>query len=169
MMDWELVYRKHSAGVFQYLLHMTRHNQEAEDLLQETFVKAIRSAEAIREPEKVRSWLLTIARNLFLDLKKKQNRFSGVNIDASSPEELNLKAKDDNPEELAVKGDFALHLNQVVNDLSEAHQTAFSLGILQRLSYKEIEEITGWSPAVVKINIYRVRKKISGSMRMYLE
>ncbi|MCX6640746.1 MAG: RNA polymerase sigma factor SigE, partial [bacterium] len=73
-MDWEAVYRGHSAGVFQYLLFLAGEVHEAEDLLQETFLRAMRSASNLKDPQKVHSWLMTIARNLFLDQRKRQQR-----------------------------------------------------------------------------------------------
>lgn len=48
--------------------------------------------------------------------------------------------------------------------LTEAYQTAFTLGVIQKASYKEIAEITGWSLAMVKANIFRARHKIATAL-----
>lgn len=165
-MDWENIYRRYSSGVFQYLLSMTHGSQEAEDLLQETFIKAMHNQSSLRDTGKMRSWLLTIARNLFFDSQRKNKR-SGRNFDYQgiNVQELeNIPDPGNNPEKQMVQTDFKSRLKEVLAELSETYHTAFVLGIIQRLSYREIEEITSWSPAMVKTNIFRARKKVASAL-----
>ncbi len=166
-MDWEIIYREHSPGVFQYLLNLAGRNEEAEDLLQETFIKAMRCESSLREPGKMRSWLLTISRNLFLDDCKKQNRRSTTSMETSSIDSMNHADAGRNPEEHAIHEDFRSQLKKAMTTLSEAHQTAFTLGVIQKVSYREIADITGWSSAMVKANVFRARKKIAFALNEF--
>lgn len=167
-MNWEAVYRKHSPGVYQYCLSLAQQTQEAEDLLQETFVKAMRSGEALRQPEKVGSWLLTIARNLFLDGRKKQERRGAQSVELTSTAAEAAIPQADHPESVLLREDFAGALQRVLANLPEAYQTAFTLGVVQKLNYRDIAEITGWSAATVKINIYRARQKVAAALGDYM-
>lgn len=162
-MNWEAVYRKHSPGVYQYCLSLAHHTHEAEDLLQETFVRAMRSASGLQQPEKVRSWLLTIARNLFLDTCKKKSRQNTTDLENA----LTITGTD-NPESAFLRNDFTTMLQRVLAELSETYQTAFTLGVVQKLNYHEIAEITGWSGAAVKVNIYRARQKVAAALGDYM-
>ena len=163
-MDWEAVYRKHSSGVYQYLLNLSGHLQEAEDLLQETFIRAIDSKTTLREADKMRPWLLTISRNLFLDSKKKQVRQKTSSLENSVIDEINMPKNVNNPEDYALKSDFLSRLHKALADLSETYRTAFTLGVMQKLAYQEIVEITGWSLAMVKSNVFRARKTIAAAL-----
>jgi RNA polymerase sigma-70 factor (ECF subfamily) len=161
-MNWETVYRNHSPGVYQYCLSLVRHTPEAEDLLQETFVRAMRSASGLQQPDKVRSWLLAIARNLFLDACKKRSRHGQVDLETAES-----SVADDRPDEALLRDDFSSLLQRILAGLPEAYQTAFTLGIVQKINYREIGEITGWSAATVKINIYRARQKVAAALKPY--
>ena len=163
-MDWELIFRKHSPGVYQYLLTLSGNNQEAEDLLQETFIRAMRSISSLREPDKIHSWLMTIARNLFLDHRKKRLRRNTDSIEDSLAETVNQASGAESPEDFTIRSDFMSSLRDTLKNLSETYRTAFTLGVMQGLSYQEVAEITGWSSAMVKSNIFRARKKVADAM-----
>lgn len=163
-MDWETIYRKHAPGVYQYLLNLSGHSPEAEDLLQETFIKAMRAESTLKEPDKVQSWLMTISRNLYLDSLKKQARRKTTSVGDFSEDAGSVPLSQDCPEAQVLTNDFNGKLQKVLGELSETYRTAFTLGILQKTPYREIEEITGWSPAMVKINIFRARKKIASEL-----
>ncbi len=164
LIDWEETYRVHSPGVYQYLLSLSNGSFEAEDLLQETFIRAIKSESTLREPGKVHSWLMTIARNLFLDSVRKKSKWKAVGY-AAEPEEMEtIPDSKPNPEDFAMNSDFKSHLHNVLSHLAETYQTAFVLGVMQRLSYQEIGDITGWSMSMVKTNIFRARKKVAEAL-----
>ena len=161
-MDWELIYRENSPGVLQYLKSLTYKSGDAEDILQETFIKAMRSEASLRDETKVYSWLLTIARNLFFDSRRKISRRDMMSIDDENFIETEIKPDThSNPEKFAVQTDFRTRLDEEVAKLPETLKTAFILGIMQKLTYREIEDITEWSPSMVKTNIFRARKKIA--------
>ncbi len=166
-MDWESIYRSHSPGVYNYLLNLSGSRPEAEDLLQETFIKAMRSQSSLREPDKIGSWLLTISRNLFLDSKKKENRRKTDTVSDFSDCENSLVSLSPNPEEYTVREDFMGFLRKTLTSLTESYRTAFTLGVIQKLPYSEIGEMTGWFPSMVKINVFRARKKVAAALQEF--
>jgi RNA polymerase sigma-70 factor (ECF subfamily) len=167
-MDWESIYRQHSGGVYQYLLSLSHHSQEAEDLLQETFIRAMKSVSSLRQPEKIRSWLLTIARNLFFDSYKQRLRQNAGSLETTQEAEIHRAMKVDSVEDQVIREDFSRCLNEALEELPEPFRTAFTLGVVQRLSYQEIEEVTGWSMAMVKTNIFRARKRVAAELSDFM-
>jgi RNA polymerase sigma-70 factor (ECF subfamily) len=161
-LDWEMIYQEYSVPVFNFLIRMTDNRQDAEDILQETFIRAMKSQAVIREITKMRQWLFTIARNLYLDSLKKKilRRKNQVTINEEDFFER-IEDHSPNPEKLAVDGDFQSHLAAVLRELPETYKTAFSLGVMMKLPYQEICDITGWSMASVKSNIFRARKSVA--------
>ncbi len=63
-LDWESLYALHAEGLLRYLTKMTGEGEVAADLLQETFVQAMRREAQLRDPGSVRAWLFGIATNL---------------------------------------------------------------------------------------------------------
>jgi len=163
-MDWENIYRGHAQAIFHYLLNLSGNQAASEDLLQETFIKAMRSEDSLKDPNKIHSWLMTIARNQFLDVCKKNNRRKTSVIGDFEEEGFRFESQEDSPEDIAVKNDFNSRLYRAMTGLSENYRTAFTLGVVQKLPYNEISDITGWSLAMVKSNIFRARKKIAGKL-----
>ena len=167
-MDWENIYRQHSGGVYQYLLSLSHHAQEAEDLLQETFIRAMKSVSSLRQPEKIRSWLLTIARNLFFDSYKQRLRENAGSLETTQETEIHRAAKVDSIEDQVIREDFSRCLNEALEELPEPFRTAFTLGVVQRLSYQEIGEVTGWTLPMVKTNIFRARKRVAAELSDFM-
>ena len=69
--EWKLIYEKYSKALYLYALSLTGNPQDAEDLLQETFVKAFLSYEATGS---IKSWLIIVLRNEFFNLMRKRKR-----------------------------------------------------------------------------------------------
>ena len=166
--DWEGIYRLHSAGIFQYLLSMTGNREEAEDLLQETFIRAMRYDSKLRDLSKIKSWMMTIARNIFIDLlRKKKVRGMAAAYDENQEVFDSIPDETPNPADLSEQSNFRMELQQVLRALPENYRTAFTLGVVQRLTYQEIEDITGWNQQMVKTNIFRARKKVASELRAF--
>jgi len=168
VVDWKEVYREHSQAVFRFLLGMTRNREEAEDLLQETFIKAMGAKSGVRETAKIKSWLIAIARNLCLDNLKKMSSRSKITVKAEAETLMEVVADGNpNPEKTAMDSDFRSRLEKTLENMQEAYRTAFNLGVVLKLPYQEIEEITGWSSSMVKTNIFRARKMAAEALQEF--
>lgn len=168
-MDWEVIYKEHSPKVYQYLLSLCGNTHKAEDFLQETFIKAIRSEERLLDRAKVSSWLFSIARNLFLDAKRKTKRRKTDSVGEFNEHDIDLGTDIHNPEAHTIRADFRNQLKQTLSQLDESHRTAFILGVIQKIPYREIEAITGWSSVKVKSKIFRARRKVAAALADFQE
>lgn len=126
----ELV-EEHYALLYRFAYRLSGSRADAEDLTQQAFLTAQAKYDQLRDPDKARSWLLTVVRNAFLKGKRK--------AEYHTFEEFDQFAGPDHAPEIdgIVDGD---ELQAVLNDLPEEFRTPIVLFYFQELSYKEIAE-----------------------------
>lgn len=151
---FDQIVRLHSARVFNYIYHMTRQAQDAEDLTQQTFIKAYRALDRFDTSRSLIAWLLTIARrtalNHFRDTKRFEE-FSEETADvAASP------ARD------------AEHHDRVENLWAEARRLlparqyeVLWLRFGEDLSVEETARVTGLTQTHIKILAFRARHRLA--------
>lgn len=158
---WRAAYQSHAPAVLGFLLHRLGRREDAEDLLQETFVRAIRSGSF--EGDNLRSYLLRTAHNLWLNRRRRPQLVVPGALAGDAP--LEVPAEAASPEQEASWSAFRRELQIVLEGLSEPYRRAFELGALEQRSYGEIAQITGWSLPQVKVNLYRARKRVIEQLR----
>jgi RNA polymerase sigma-70 factor (ECF subfamily) len=152
------LYRRYSQRIYTYCRKITGDNHVAEDLLQETFMKLLDSGRMGRVIENFPAYLMTIARNLCLSHKARSVRqFVPV-------EDFHLTALDVPYEQKEL-----LQLIQTALELlPDAYREAFILREYNGLSYLEIAEVIGESIDVVKVRIFRAKKRLRDVLAPYL-
>lgn len=160
---WRSAYEAHAPALLGFLRKRVRSTSEAEDLLQELFVRAIR-ADTFRRDERIRPYLYSIARNLLASrYRRPQLRLVTARAtdegDESDPLDR-LASADDGPQDHVEWGEFGDALADALDALSDDHRLAFRLGVLEDVPYAEIAEDQGWSLSRVKVNVHRARRKI---------
>jgi len=164
---WRAAYQSHAPAVLAFLLHRLGRREDAEDLLQETFVRAIRSDSF--DGDNLRAYLLRTAHNLWVNRRRRPQLVvplaSGPAADEREDPFADVPAEAASPEQEASWSAFRKELGRVLESLSEPHRRAFELGALEQRSYGEIAEITGWSLPQVKVNLYRARKRVIEELR----
>ena len=156
----------HMDAVFRFGLRLSGSRDQAEDLVQETFLRAFRSWEKYTPGTQCKSWLFTICRNVFLRQRERGQRHDEIvseNVDRSSGpfEVVNpvwVKAVKADPE-----GDFFDSIvDEVVlghiQDLPEDYKTAVILSDLEGLSYQEIADMMDVPVGTVKSRLFRGRR-----------
>lgn len=143
---YDLYYR----DVYHFALYFTNNKQEAEDITQETFIKVIKSIGSLKNPDKVKTWILSITRNTAMDLHRKRKFISLF------PEWTFEKDKDPNtPEDLLIqKGDWT-ELQNALLKLKHHYRTVVILRGLKELSIRETAEILGCSETKVRVDYHR--------------
>ena len=164
---WMSTFEEHSSAVMAFLTSRTGRRDLAEDLLQETFVRAIRARPKLPDPSGVRSYLFTTAHRLMLSRyrRKRPVLFSEVSEEASRTLEQIVDEDAASPESATDLSRFAERLQGVLATLGEAHRSAFQLAVLEQKPYSEIAFEKGWTVGQVKTNVHRARKKVIGALR----
>jgi RNA polymerase sigma factor (sigma-70 family) len=138
----ERFYRDHAAAVHAYLIGLCRDPRFAEDLMQDTFVKATRALAGYRGGSP-RSWLFAIARTTFLDEVRRRREHT-------SAEPPDIPVRD--PDVAAV-----LTVRAVLATLPESQRSALILRDQLDLTYEEVAETLGKSLGATKVLIHRAR------------
>lgn len=153
-----ILYRRYSQRIYTYCRKILGDSTTAEDLLQETFVKLLESGRQQRAIENFPAYLMTIARNLCLSHRARSKR-QFVEV-----EDFHLASRDVPYEQREL-----LQLIQASLELlPEDYREAFVLREYNGLSYNEIADVIGESLDVVKVRIFRAKKKLRDILAPYL-
>lgn len=148
-------------AVYRYILSLTRDEKEAEDITQDTFVKAI-SKENFRGESSYYSWLCSIGRNIWIDRCRKSGRLI---IDPIYDEMPLPRDKSILPEEVLLNGDLHRQIHRMIHEMDEPYKEVFSLRVFGELSFKDISYLFGKTESWARVTYHRARKKIIEMLR----
>ncbi|MFC0273512.1 RNA polymerase sigma factor [Metabacillus herbersteinensis] len=157
MKNWhslEDLYQQYHSEIFRYLFKRVRHKETAQDLAQETFLKAFNGLASFKGQSSVKTWLYTIAHNSFINWYRKEMNYTYNSIDNFSF--INENA-DQNPEEYLAKKVRQEQVMDTIYQLKEDFQHVIILREFQELSYQEISEVLGWKISKVKTSLHRAK------------
>jgi RNA polymerase sigma-70 factor (ECF subfamily) len=161
-----------SEAVYRLALRMLGDAQDAEDVLQETFVKALRGLKTFEGRSSLSTWLFRIATNeaLMLLRKKKPDTISideEREDDEGSPEPVQLVDWCCMPESELLSDESKRHMEAAIQKLSPALRAVFELRDIEGLSVKETAEILNVTESVVKTRLLRARLKLREDLSAY--
>jgi RNA polymerase sigma-70 factor (ECF subfamily) len=165
------LYRSYSRAIYNFIWRLVGESSDAEDLTQETFLKAHRELKKLREPAQFKYWLYRIARNEVYQKLRKSQRATVVSIDDEEVSYYDfLEGSSGLDPESQV---LALELNQVIHQaldaMSPKYRDVFVLAVFQKESYENIAKIVGRSLLSVKTDIYRARLVVKEQLSGYLK
>jgi RNA polymerase sigma-70 factor, ECF subfamily len=149
----ERLWNQYSRRLLAFIRSRVGDDAEAEDILQEVFIRVHRNLCCLPEPEwhRPESWIYQIARNLIIDHYRRRRELAAI------PE--SLPAEPDLPEE-DPQAALALSLQELVDALPEPYRQALILTEYQGLSQKQLAERTGLSLSGAKSRVQRARDKL---------
>lgn len=154
---------RHQASVFRLAHLLSRSRDEAEDILQQTFLAAWQHIGRFRGDASVRTWLLTIARNAALT---RRARVSKEPIDAVPVDELGVRAGwGADPETLAIAGERHGLLEEAWRRLSPDEQEILTLRDLEGLSGEETATMLAITLPAMKSRLHRARLSLAAFVR----
>jgi RNA polymerase sigma-70 factor (ECF subfamily) len=144
---------------------MTRDAYLAEDIVQETFIKAMKKAETIIDEEKAGAWLSVIARRTALDVIRRERRKAAVPMEQDMLECLGVATKQ-NVEQEVESGFAAEEITGAVKKLTGSYRDILLLKIDRGLKEREIAVMLNLNPSTVKTRIFRARKQLKMMVKM---
>ena len=166
--DFEQLALEHLDAVYRMAIQLTRHPDEASDLVQETYLRALRSAERFEERGKgMRAWLFTILHNTFYTRVQRQKRRP-----QAVPELFDAESREHAPDEAPPAWDLASldwdhvdsRLRDAVDNLKPEHREVLLLWGVEGLKYRQIAEIIGVPIGTVMSRLHRARKILADSL-----
>jgi len=163
---FEVLVRAHQEHLFRLLSrHLPR--PEVAEAAQEAFLDAFQSLSKLREPERFKSWLSSIALRRAADYWRENTRRAENDVDFSDPEQSTwieeIMAGDSAQrfEELASRREAAKLVETLLDGLGPEDRLAVELYYAEEYAVAEIGEMLGWGESKVKVRLHRARKKMA--------
>jgi len=139
----EKLLREHYLRIYNYLFHLCRDEQWAEDLCQETFAKAWKSRDGFHRTASVLTWIFRIARNSFLDDVKHRNRIrhTGPVLVEWNEEASEAPHPGPLPPETLMRREQSEILSEAIQNLPEHLKTAVLLHYREGMSYRQLAKV----------------------------
>jgi RNA polymerase sigma-70 factor (ECF subfamily) len=162
---FDILVDRYKVRLYNYLLRLLRNEDEAEELAQETFVKAFIHADKYKTIARFSTWLYTIATNLVrnkLRAKRRAPRFVSIwSRGADSSEEdmpsVELVDTERQPDARFNDKELARIIDDAIEKIPAKYRTSFVLREINQLSYEEIAAVTGLKLGTVRSRINRAR------------
>jgi len=173
--EFDILLRENLNGMFSLALRMTRNQLDAEDLIQDTALKAFRYFHKFDRGSNFRAWIYRILTNNFINFyRKNQKQPTQIEI-----ENVSFKLKQDgagfwnrlNDRNNGFDYDdlFDDEINAAIDKLPEEYRIVLLLADVEGLSYKEISEVIAHPLGTVMSRLHRGRKMLQRSLRRYAE
>ncbi|WP_117169325.1 sigma-70 family RNA polymerase sigma factor [Paraliobacillus sediminis] len=159
---FEDLYNKYHQDLFQYIFYMVKDQSLAEDLIQEVYIKVLKSYDSFRGDSTEKTWLFSIARHTTMDSFRKQQRNKQRLIDFFNfnKQESDFKDPSDLPEEVVILDEDMKNIYYQLDQCSLGQKQVIILRFIQSLSIQETADIMGWSISKVKTTQHRAIKKM---------
>jgi RNA polymerase sigma-70 factor, ECF subfamily len=160
--DADIVGVEHIDGLYSYALVLSRNRSEAEDLVQETYVRALGAMGRLRPESNVKSWLFTILRNIWLNqLRQRRTAPQIVEMDVEGINVgIGTKNADDDPYALYVSTLERNQVREAIQQLPAESREIILLREFEELSYQEIATILDCPTGTVMSRLARARAKL---------
>jgi RNA polymerase sigma-70 factor (ECF subfamily) len=164
---YRVLVERHSRSVFRLAYRMTGNEPDAEDVVQETFLRAYKQLHRWEARSSFSTWLYRIAANYSLDLMRRRKRHAEVGLEEgrSSNEDAGdvvhaLPSPAPGPDRLLASGNVQQCVAKTLEELSQQERTAFVLRHFEGQSIEEISAALGLSANAAKHSIFRAVQKL---------
>lgn len=166
---FEALTTRHEQRVYSLALRMLRHEQDAEDVTQQTFLSALENLSGFRGEAGFSTWLLRIATHAALKVIRKRKGLDTVSLDVSTqpqgedgaiPHPEYIADWRESPEELAHRNEVRRLVDDALAQLDEKHRMVFLLRDVEGLSIKETADALGLTEANTKVRLLRARLQL---------
>lgn len=154
---WDALFRRFQRPLFTYFMEMVRNEQLALDLVQETFMSAIRYIGSLHSDERFASWLFGIGRQKCLQHWRRSSRHPEVALSEVFPD---TEFDRERPDETMIRIEDEERLWRAVKELPELHREVLVLFYVEDFSVEEIAGITGTHAGTIKSRLHNARKKL---------
>ena len=145
----------HHRLLYRVAYQLTANAQEAEDLLQDMYLKLWQKRDELPDEAMKQAYLVSMMRHLFYDQRRLKRLDTSMELkeEASPPDERNLDRQIDSQDE-------ARQMEQLINGLPERDGRIIRMHLVEERSYEEIEQDTGLSQGNIRIIVMRTRQKL---------
>lgn len=166
--------RRHQERIYGTVYHMTSNHEDANDLTQETFIKAYQALKSFKGGSSFYTWIYRIAVNKTINfLKQRKNRqamsLNDLDFNAENDPDLVALVSDKTPRREAGLVELQEKLNEAMGKLSDVHRLVVTLHDIQGVPHEEIAEIMECNVGTVRSRLFYARQQLQGHLSDYLK
>jgi RNA polymerase sigma-70 factor (ECF subfamily) len=168
--DFEALALPHLEAIRRFAQSLTRNAADADDLVQETFIRAMRGWHTFRPDSHPRAWLFMICRNIFLRLQRRRRATLAIeddDPDVTSAIASRARATHVEQANMLDSLDVRPAVQGAIGDLREPYRTAVALVDLENRSYEEAAAALGVTTGTMKTRVHRARRLLRGTLMAY--
>ncbi|MFZ5516861.1 MAG: sigma-70 family RNA polymerase sigma factor [Candidatus Zhuqueibacterota bacterium] len=168
---FDLIVKRYKNQLLNFIYRFLGNAEEAEDLVQETFLRVYRNRRAYQKVAKFSTWIYTIAGNLAKTelRKRKRRKFFSISDLGYNEKDYDISDEAYNPEKDVDSRMKEEIIHREINDLSPKFREVILLRDVQQLSYEEISQIVDIPLGTVKSRVNRGRLKLQEKLKHLLE
>ncbi len=160
--------------VYRLAVQITKNHADADDVMQETFIKVYRSIHTFRRDAAFETWLYRITVNEALNFVKRRERRRECTLETTVETEYEATARHhaqlaNDPHTQAEKSELRQYVTEAVNSLSLKHRTVVILHEFEGLTHAEIASILNCSEGTVRSRLHHARKKLRTLLKPYVD
>ena len=152
----EKLFNAYYMKVFSYAMTLTRDRTQAEEITQDTFFRAFATKHSFRGESDEGTWLCAIAKNFFLDKRRRRSRHKTISEDIPDPGK--------NVEKIVEDRDSSFQIHLMLHQLEEPYREVFMLRVFGELSFREIGIVFKKTENWARVTSYRARMKLRERM-----
>ncbi len=165
--------------IFQHSYMICGNREDAEEVTQDTLMKVFENFDQLREPEKIRPWVLRIARNACL-MKRRKSVFAPTqelsiedflpkhDHDGSGARRLEIADWSALPDDQVLRGELRKVIHEAIQQLPDIYRSAIVLRDIEELTTEEAAQVLDVSQEVIKTRLHRARLAIRAKLDEYL-
>ena len=160
---FRVLVERHSRPLFRLAYRMTGNQQDAEDVVQDSFLRAHKQLARFDERASFGTWLYRIAVNCSLDLvraRKRRNELAAPADPEMDDPLLALPSHDPAPDRIAMSGEVRDRVAEAMTELSAAERTAFVLRHFEGMCIDDVSRVLGCQPGAAKHSVFRAVQKL---------
>lgn len=169
----ELV-KRYQERIYATIYHMTANHEDANDLAQDSFIKAFSALKSFKGGSSFYTWLYRIAVNKTINfLKQRKNKYhlslNDLDFNAENDPDLVALISHKTPQREATLSELQKKLNEALLKLSESHRMVVVLHDVQGQSHEDIAEIMGCNIGTVRSRLFYARQQLQGYLAEYVK
>ena len=172
VLDFETLVAAHQRRVYLLAFDLTGNHHDAEDLAQQTFLKALQGLGRFRGESSVVTWLRRIAVNTHIDRMRRRDTSARTSIpvgdiDGDPVASLPALRAGDDPEQTTAAATIQRHIRQALASLSPQERTVFVLRHYHQLKLREIAAVLDVTAGTVKSSLFRAVRRLRDELAFY--
>ena len=174
MRAYDQLIQRYQGRIYSTIYHMTSNHEDANDLAQDTFIKAYSVLKSFKGDSSFYTWIYRIAVNKTINfLKARKNKYSlslnDMDFNAENDPDLVAFVSDKTPRRDVALAELQQKLNEAMQKLSEDHRMVITLHDVQGLSHDEIAAIMECNTGTVRSRLFYARQQMQALLSNYLK